>query len=155
MDSVLAFVAENQKKPCAKCSDRRYGGNPLCYQHAQVEAARKREIAERAIATRRANYPNWGKPEQADQYLQWQQRAMSAVAMAVQKGALPSLASGEYACTDCGEVAAQYDHRDYARALDVEPVCRSCNLKRGSAAWPEPGRYQFKRLSHAEQSDAA
>lgn len=35
------------------------------------------------------------------------------------------------ACVDCGAVAEVYDHRDYSKPLDVQPVCRSCNLKRG------------------------
>lgn len=37
------------------------------------------------------------------------------------------------ACSDCGKPATGYDHRDYNRPLDVEPVCRSCNVKRGPA----------------------
>lgn len=37
-------------------------------------------------------------------------------------------------CVDCGAPAADYDHRDYSRPLAVEPVCRSCNIRRGIAA---------------------
>jgi len=36
-------------------------------------------------------------------------------------------------CTDCDKPATCYDHRDYDKPLDVEPVCRLCNLKRGEA----------------------
>ena len=36
-------------------------------------------------------------------------------------------------CADCDRVACDYDHRDYSRPLDVEPVCRSCNSRRGPA----------------------
>lgn len=36
-------------------------------------------------------------------------------------------------CTDCGKPAFCFDHRSYRRPLDVVPVCRSCNIKRGSA----------------------
>lgn len=36
-------------------------------------------------------------------------------------------------CVDCGASAAHYDHRDYGRPLDVEPVCHSCNMRRGAA----------------------
>ena len=39
-------------------------------------------------------------------------------------------------CDDCGDPAAIYDHRDYSKPLDVAPVCRSCNIRRG------PGRYK-------------
>jgi len=36
-------------------------------------------------------------------------------------------------CVDCGEKAYCYDHRDYAKPLEVEPVCRRCNVRRGPA----------------------
>lgn len=34
-------------------------------------------------------------------------------------------------CVDCGSQAECYDHRDYNKPLDVEPVCSACNMKRG------------------------
>ena len=43
----------------------------------------------------------------------------------------------DFTCVDCGRTAQSYDHRDYDRPLDVVPVCRSCNLKRGPAKMPE------------------
>lgn len=36
-------------------------------------------------------------------------------------------------CVDCGKRAFYYDHRYYSRPLDVVPVCRGCNIKRGPA----------------------
>jgi hypothetical protein len=36
-------------------------------------------------------------------------------------------------CADCGAPANQYDHRSYAKPLEVEPVCTRCNKKRGPA----------------------
>jgi hypothetical protein len=36
-------------------------------------------------------------------------------------------------CVDCGDKANTYDHRFYTRPLDVEPVCFSCNKKRGES----------------------
>jgi len=36
-------------------------------------------------------------------------------------------------CADCGKAARDYDHRDYNKPLEVEPVCRSCNKLRGPA----------------------
>jgi hypothetical protein len=38
-------------------------------------------------------------------------------------------------CADCESPAECYDHRDYRRPLDVRPVCRRCNQRRGPAAW--------------------
>lgn len=36
-------------------------------------------------------------------------------------------------CVDCGQQACCYDHREYAKPLDVAAVCRSCNVLRGPA----------------------
>lgn len=59
------------------------------------------------------------------------------VAKAIRRGQLrrPS----EFPCAGCGGPAIEYDHRDYNLPLVVEPVCRSCNLRRGPAIprlWP-------------------
>lgn len=62
------------------------------------------------------------------------QPAISAVAKAVAKGLLPR--ASQFACLDCGKPASQYDHRDYTKPLDVQPVCRSCNVIRGPALFP-------------------
>jgi hypothetical protein len=65
-----------------------------------------------------------------------QQRAQAAVSAAVRKGVLARAAT--LACVDCGKPARHYDHRDYSQPLKVEPVCRSCNIKRGPAdVWPK------------------
>lgn len=37
-------------------------------------------------------------------------------------------------CVDCGAQARDWDHRDYSKPLDVEPVCRGCNVRRGPGA---------------------
>ena len=39
----------------------------------------------------------------------------------------------EFKCVDCGVPAQCYDHRDYNHPLSVEPVCFTCNVRRGSA----------------------
>lgn len=51
------------------------------------------------------------------------------VRKAVVAGLLPP--AYECECVDCGRPACDYDHRDYSKPLAVEPVCRSCNTKRG------------------------
>ena len=58
-------------------------------------------------------------------------RARGAVNRAVKSGKLPPVRTLQ--CVDCGAPARDYDHRDYNRPLDVQPVCRSCNLMRGPA----------------------
>lgn len=57
--------------------------------------------------------------------------AHRAVARAVKKGDMP--AAKFMRCVDCGRGAQHYDHRDYLAPLEVQPVCRSCNSKRGPA----------------------
>ena len=57
--------------------------------------------------------------------------AYRAIARARANGLLP--AAKEFQCVDCGKQALDWDHRDYNKPLDVEPVCRSCNKLRGPA----------------------
>ena len=54
-----------------------------------------------------------------------------AVGKAVKAGVLKP--ARECVCVDCGKQACDYDHRDYNKPLDVQPVCRSCNKRRGPA----------------------
>lgn len=58
-------------------------------------------------------------------------RAQQITKTAISEGLLP--APTEFCCADCGADAEVYDHRDYTKPLEVDPVCRSCNSKRGSA----------------------
>lgn len=86
----------------------------------------------------------WNLPEHMD--LVWQRDAMMYVRKAVARGVLPDLRNRDIACVDCGAVATVYEHRSYSRPLDVEPVCRPCNGKRGTAHWPSAADFNFKRL---------
>jgi hypothetical protein len=63
------------------------------------------------------------------QYTQ-QEEAKKAVYLAIWNGNLSKAYLKK--CTDCSHYAEVYDHRDYAKPLDVEPVCRRCNVKRGA-----------------------
>lgn len=90
-------------------------------------------------------------------------RAHSAVSLAVARGQLPR--AKELVCLDCGGPANDWDHRDYAKPLEVEPVCRSCNLLRGPAlngpnhpltlAALYPGVWPQKRLYPCRQALSA
>lgn len=60
-------------------------------------------------------------------------RAKIAVCLAVRKGILIRI--GAHVCVDCGAEAQAYDHRDYRKPLEVEPVCFKCNARRGPAAF--------------------
>lgn len=67
------------------------------------------------------------------EYLGQMTQAIGAVNAAKSQGLLPRLRGSGIACVDCGKPAHDYDHRDYRKPLEVVPVCRSCNLKRGPA----------------------
>lgn len=54
----------------------------------------------------------------------------------IQAGRMPR--ARELYCHDCERPALDYDHRDYSQPLKVTPLCRSCNLMRGPAAWQRP-----------------
>lgn len=58
-------------------------------------------------------------------------QAQSEVSRARRIGLLAS--PRDMACADCGGAATEYDHRDYGQPLLVEPTCRGCNARRGSA----------------------
>lgn len=62
-------------------------------------------------------------------------RAQLATRTAIAQGKLP--APVHLHCADCGNPAHVYDHLDYTQPLLVEPVCRSCNVRRG----PPEGRH--------------
>lgn len=56
-------------------------------------------------------------------------RSRRVVYIAIRKGIFPDVTKLE--CRDCGKQAQVWDHRDYSKPLEVEPVCRACNKKRG------------------------
>ncbi len=41
------------------------------------------------------------------------------------------LPASAHKCVDCGKPAKGYDHRDYRKPLDIQPVCIGCNNRRG------------------------
>ena len=63
-----------------------------------------------------------------------QHRTCSKVGWAKISGKLPRL-DGTIKCMDCGEPAMVYEHRDYFKPLDVDPVCKKCNRLRGEGKW--------------------
>lgn len=59
-------------------------------------------------------------------------KAASAVAAAVKSGQIPP--ARDLVCVDCGAQAFCYDHRDYSKPLDIDPVCKRCDCLRGAGA---------------------
>lgn len=100
---------------------------------------------ERERGKKRVDY--WNLPEHMDEV--WRRDAHIFVRKAVKRGVLPDLRNGDIACVDCGAVATVWEHRSYSRPLDVEPTCRGCNVRRGTAHWPSAADYNFTRIEHA------
>ena len=63
-------------------------------------------------------------------------KAYRVLKKAIENGTIPKIKS-DTKCVDCGKSAQCYEHRDYSKPLLVEPVCYSCNGKRG------PGEPRF------------
>lgn len=59
------------------------------------------------------------------------------VSVALYNGDLPKL-DGQVLCADCGAPAAEYDHRDYKKPMEVDPVCKACNQARGPGLHRDP-----------------
>jgi len=72
-------------------------------------------------------------------------KATAKVVKAIKLGTIKAISS-ETKCVDCGKPARDYDHRYYGNPLDVVPVCRACNQKRG----PALDVHQFYLASNAE-----
>lgn len=151
MDFTPEGRAANETLACSAkgCEARRHGWNILCAAHAQERAEKRAEATRKAVETRRIRHPHRFRPNSGNPNY-WQQLAQNVVSKAKALGILPSLASGDYECVDCGGVATEYEHRDYAKPLEVEPVCRGCNLRRGGARYPSAENYSFKRRANSE-----
>lgn len=67
-------------------------------------------------------------------WVKYRASCTNMVAEARKRNELP--APDTLVCVDCGKPAQAYDHRDYTKPLDVQPVCDGCNVRRGPAALP-------------------
>lgn len=76
----------------------------------------------------------------------YQRLAHSYVTTAIYNGDLPKL-DGGVACVDCGAPAVEYDHRDYKKPMEVDPVCKSCNQLRGPGLHRDPSETGNKQPS--------
>lgn len=74
------------------------------------------------------------------------------VDIAIRNGDLPKL-DGSVPCVDCSEPAAEYDHRDYKKPLDVEPVCQRCNQARGPGLHRDPSETGERGLTIRKRFD--
>lgn len=127
-----------RQKVCKYCGGKagrvHYKCDPCLQKH--MEPWVRRAVAKRHEARLAAIGMDVRGPK-TEQEARWAHLTHSIVSRAIRHGLLPKL-DGTIACTDCGGAAKVYDHRDYSRPLDVEPVCTSCNCRRYMGKWPEP-----------------
>jgi hypothetical protein len=70
----------------------------------------------------------------ADAHTRRRNKALSIVNNARLSGKLADPKS--FKCADCSDQAYIWEHRDYSKPLDVQPVCYKCNRRRGLAIPP-------------------
>lgn len=76
-----------------------------------------------------------------DEYQDLRLKAEAKTRYAIKTGLIKKL-DGSIPCVDCGGIATMYDHRDYTKPLAVDPVCRTCNSKRGASIQKPEGWYK-------------
>lgn len=106
--------------------------------HRPTHARRCLACAEarlKTLARIRLKHPELARKRTKTPDERWKYLALRYVKVGIELGVLPKL-NGTVRCVDCGDVATDYEHRDYFRPLDVEPVCHGCNVRRGSAKAP-------------------
>lgn len=59
---------------------------------------------------------------------------VNQVGYAIKKGIIQRASCFE--CVRCGKQAKEYDHRDYAKPMDIQPMCRSCNKRMPAGLMP-------------------
>ena len=90
-------------------------------------------------------HENAATKERISRFTEERKSAIKLTNEAIRKGALLSLRLNRIKCTDCNNRATMYDHRDYSKPLDVEPVCGSCNNRRGSGLFAFSECYAAKK----------
>jgi hypothetical protein len=80
-----------------------------------------------------AKAPNFYCVSCKDKSMTLRFRLYRKVRAAIERGELEPIGP-KTKCIDCGDKAYGYEHRDWLKPLDVVPICRACNWKRGPAA---------------------
>lgn len=127
--------------PCVEC-----GRGSNWWEHrpdCSVAAAKKHETGRKISEGMKRAWVVRGARTSPER--EWRAFAHRAVKKAIRLGFLPAL-DGSQRCVDCGGIATQYEHRDYSRVIDVEPICCGCNLRRPRAPMPQVRKFeQFKK----------
>lgn len=123
-----------------------------CLPCNEIRIAKREAASAKAMATRRLRHPHRHIAVGWHQF--WASKAHAMVASAIKHGILPKL-DGTIACVTCGSRAAEYEHRDYSRPLDVKPMCASCNKKLGVAKCPSREDFIFPPVGKSDSQSRA
>ena len=142
-DCKKQWVEDN--RGACKANKHEYYRNNIEYfrtKSAEYRKTHKKEIANTGRAYRKKH----GKEIYDRIKRSGQKQAKEAAHYAVRSGKLPDLKVDYVVCCDCGKSrATQWEHRDYNKRLQVDPVCQSCNLLRGPAKEMNPKNFENKK----------
>ena len=94
-----------------------------------VECERKRHREGYHKFKKSKKYKAWAKRKMESQKGTLKKDAYHKIYYAILRKNIPK--PTVFRCFDCRKPAEVYDHRDYLKPYDVEPVCKVCNHKRG------------------------
>jgi hypothetical protein len=131
VDCAGLFQGVYNNKRCAPCQvvkaqpqPRRYPDCLVCGK-ALAKVHPNTKFCSKCVNTRRRAY--WLRSKNSGRH---NEKARMLTKYAVKIGFLPHPTL--YKCVDCKRRQAEcYDHRDYSKPLQVDPVCLRCNSSRG------------------------
>lgn len=128
-------MAKGPKRGCNQCGEDHHGFSETCWrcERQNAENAKPTRICPYCLAEKDKSLPSSPYHTACSFYVNdISRRATAQVKRAIKHGLIPAI-SHDTKCVDCGNPARDYEHRYYTRPLDVEPVCRGCNQRRGPA----------------------
>ena len=124
---------------CPQCIEK----TSIAYREAREKIRKDRELRTRTkwefIAALKGPIAKTRPLLTARQYrlkVKWMKHAHMAVRVEIRAGRMCAAKDSGLPCIDCGAPAAHWEHRDYGKALEVQPTCRRCNARRGPAIFP-------------------
>jgi hypothetical protein len=129
---------QRQLHACPRCAEPMFSRKltTICNECQRRLESERRALQREALRKLGLVTPAVRPP--AATYQQAQRRAIALVSNAKMNGKLAYL-DGTILCVDCKRKPATiYEHRDYSKPLEVEPVCHYCNVRRGPAFWIVP-----------------
>ena len=129
-------MSKGPRRQCVQCSVEHFGLSSHCWrcERKNIEDAKPPRICPYCLAEKDKSSTSGSLYHHACSFdvSDISKKATAQVHKAIKQGQIPAM-SPDTKCVDCGKPARDYEHRYYSRPLDVEPVCRGCNQKRGPA----------------------